>query len=245
MDELFAVTSIQRPALTKSQVNKAGKILRRAGRGQPVDPILYEGALQVLFDYRAVHRLPLTKATMGLRSMVATEGCSVEVSQRLKRVPTILDKLQREPTMQLANMQDIAGCRGVLADTAEVRRVQRRLSRNRPPIRVNDYIEHPRATGYRGVHAIVQYDERTIEVQLRTAVMHDWAIAVERLAGRMGPGAEDLKSGLGPREIVELMEAISEAMALEEAGQEVDSSLVDRIDRLRPLALPYLRGPRP
>ncbi len=44
---------------------------------------------------------------MGLRSMVRTERCQIEVSQRLKRVPTIIDKLLREPTMQLANMQDI------------------------------------------------------------------------------------------------------------------------------------------
>jgi hypothetical protein len=40
------------------------------------------------------------------------------------------------------------------------------------------------------------------------------------------------------------MEAISEAMALEEAGLVVDSALVERIDRLRPDALPFLRGPR-
>jgi len=48
---------------------------------------------------------------MGLRSVVGTEGCTVEVTQRLKRVPTIVDKLRREPTMQLASMQDIGGCR--------------------------------------------------------------------------------------------------------------------------------------
>jgi len=238
------VSMPQESVLTKSQVNKAGKTLRYHTRGERVEPLTYEGALEVLFDYRATHRLPLTKATMGLRSMVATERCAVEVSQRLKRVATILDKLQREPTMQLANMQDIGGCRAVLEDVDEVRRVQKRLSKNRPPLRVNDYIDQPRATGYRGVHVIVQYDERTIEVQLRTQVMHEWAITVERLAGRMGPEAEDLKSGHGPQPLVDLMEAISEAMALEEAGLVVDSALVERIDRLRPDALPFLRGPR-
>lgn len=34
--------------------------------------------------------------------------------------------------------------------------------------------------GYHAVHVIVGYDGRQIEAQLRTRVMHDWALAVER-----------------------------------------------------------------
>ncbi|MGH8973862.1 MAG: RelA/SpoT domain-containing protein [Acidimicrobiia bacterium] len=179
----------------------------------------------------------MTKANMGLRSMVRTAGCRVEVSQRLKRVPTIIDKLTREPTMQLANMQDVGGCRAVLANVDEVRRVQKRLMKNRPPLRVNDYIAQPRDSGYRGVHVIVCYDERAIEVQLRTPVMHAWAITVERLSGRL---QEDLKGGLGPEPLLHLLEAISEAMALEEGGQTVDTELLDRMNELREQAVPWL-----
>lgn len=98
---------------SKTQVNKAGKILRRWARGELVGEDEHDRALQVLLDHRAAHRLPLTKATMGLRSFVRTEHCEIEVSQRLKRVPTIVDKLVGEPTMQLATMQDIGGCRAV------------------------------------------------------------------------------------------------------------------------------------
>lgn len=152
-----------------SQVNKAGRTLRAYQRGELVTDARYRAALSVLRAFRAAHSYPLTKANMGLRSMVLTEGCRVEVSQRLKRVPTILDKLMREPTMQLANMQDIGGCRAVLDNIKEVRRVQKRLAKNRPPTRVNDYVAAPRSSGYRAVHLVVQYDDRNIEVQLRTA----------------------------------------------------------------------------
>ena len=177
---------------------------------------------------------------MGLRSVVRTENCRArEVSQRLKRLPTILEKLVREPTMALANMQDIGGCRAILASIDEVRRVQRRLSKNRPPIRAYDYIDAPRRSGYRGVHVIVQYDGRSIEVQLRTRIMHEWAVAVERLGGRIG---EDLKSSHGPPEVLELLEAVSEAMAVEESGGVVENSLMERIDRLRASAQPFLKG---
>jgi ppGpp synthetase/RelA/SpoT-type nucleotidyltranferase len=161
------------------------------------------------------------------------------VSQRLKRLPTILDKLVRQPNMALAVMQDIGGCRAILSNVEEVRRVQRRLVRNRPPRKVDDYIANPRASGYRGVHVIVVYDDRFIEVQLRTRVMHQWAVAVERLGGRIG---EDLKSSQGPPQVLTLLEAISEAMAVEESGGVVQNELMERIDGMRQVAQPFLRG---
>lgn len=204
-----------------------------------VSPEAHEAALDVLLAHRAAHRVPLTKATMGLRSVVRTEHAQVEVSQRLKRVPTIIDKLLREPTMQLANMQDLGGCRAVLNSLDEVRRVQRRLSRNRPPMRVSDYIVEPRPSGYRGVHVVVEYDGRPVEVQLRTQVMHEWAITVERLGGRLG---EDLKSGYGPPAVLRLFEEISVVMAHEEEGGVVDPAALARLNSLREAALPFLEG---
>lgn len=160
-----------RPPLapTKSQVNKAGKLIRKGLlREESVAWDDLVRAMGVLERHRADHQYPLAKATMGLRSVVKTEGCIVEVSQRLKRTPTILDKIVREPTMSLANMQDVAGCRAVLEDIDERRRVEKRLRKNRPPIQVYDYVETPRSSGYRGGHVIVQYDQRKVEVQLRT-----------------------------------------------------------------------------
>lgn len=178
--------------LSNNQVDKAGRNLRKYVRGEAVDPAAAEAALETLLRFRAVHQNPLGKATMGLRSVVKTERCRrVEVSQRLKRVPTILDKLVgRESTLSLPRMQDIGGCRAVLDSMDELRRVEARLKKNRPPAGYSDYIVSPRSSGYRGVHLIVRYDdpegvERNIEVQLRTQVMHSWAITVERFDLRL------------------------------------------------------------
>lgn len=128
-----------------SQVNKAGRTIRKGltGDGSGFSEDQLNRAFDVMLAYRAAHQYPLTKANMGLRSMVRSENCEVEVSQRLKKAMTIIDKLVREPTMQLANMQDIGGCRAVLNSVDEVRRVERRLRKNRPPLRVSDYIENP------------------------------------------------------------------------------------------------------
>jgi putative GTP pyrophosphokinase len=232
---------VQVAAPSKSQVNKAGRCIRRFMRGELVSSDDVERSVDVLIGWRAAHQYPLGKATMGLRSMVKTEGCAVEVSQRLKRAPTIVDKLVREPTLPLASMQDIGGCRAVLASIDEVRRVQRRLQRNRPPVRVSDYIAEPRASGYRGVHVIVEYDERAIEVQLRTRVMHEWAITVERLSGRL---SVDLKSSHGPEEVLDFLQLISEAMAAEERGETVSQDLLTEMAIRREAALPWLAGGR-
>jgi ppGpp synthetase/RelA/SpoT-type nucleotidyltranferase len=136
-------------------------------------------------------------------------------------------------------MQDIGGCRAVFDSIDEVRRVQRRLAKRRPPSRVSDYIAEPRSSGYRGVHLIVIYDQCSIEVQLRTRVMHEWAITVERLSGRLDT---DLKSGVGPVPILELLGAISQAMALEEQGAVVGQDLIEALGRLRRAAVPFLDG---
>jgi len=230
---------------TKAQVNKAGQTIRRWIRaGADVDDSRVDLALQVIWDHRAAYQYPLAKATMGLRSMVKSEGCRIEVSQRLKRLTTILDKLMREPTMALGNMQDIGGCRAVLDSIDELRRVEQRLRKNRPPLRVSDYISQPRSSGYRGVHVVVAYpdkadDDRGIEVQLRTRTMHEWAITVERMSGRL---QQDLKSGYGPAEVLTLLGAVSEAMAIEEHGGVVGKDLIERMRLLREAAVPYLSG---
>ncbi len=70
--------------------------------------------------------------------------------------------------------------------------------------------------------------------------MHQWAIVVERLSGRL---QSDLKSGYGPPEVLDWLSAVSEAMALDELRQDVPRALLDRIGNLRAAALPWLAGP--
>lgn len=171
--------------------------------------------------------------------MASSENCEARLSQCLKRRETILDKLSREPTLALANMQDIAGCRAVVQTIDELKKIQRRLQHRRPVIRSNDYISKPRLSGYRAVHVVVDYHGRRIEVQLRTVVMHEWAIAVERLGVRL---KEDLKSGRGPKEVLVWLATVSQAMATEEQGNIVDASQISEIERLREQAARRLRG---
>lgn len=140
-------------AITRSQVTKAGRLLRKMHQGSgSLPPEQVRWALDVLVQFRASHSTPLTKANNGLRSMLATEGIQGRPTQRLKRVPTIIDKLVRHPTMALPKMQDIGGCRAVCTDIEQLRRLERRIRITRPPVKVYDYISKPKSSGYRAVH---------------------------------------------------------------------------------------------
>jgi len=235
---------------TKSAVRRAGDVLRVFQLGEMdfnAESIgIYQVAYLSLVEYRAAHQYPLIKATNGLRSAVKAERCAVEVSQRLKRIPTILDKLRRETGMDLSRMQDFGGCRAVLDNIDEVRRVQERVMRshrrrNGTVPHVKDYISAPRDSGYRGVHVIVTYDERLVEVQLRTKVMHEWAITVERLSGRTG---FNLKSAEGPDQLQEFFGLASELMAIDETGGAADPEMLQRMTDLREVALQFLSNGR-
>lgn len=225
------------PEPTNPQVKKAGRLFRRIGRGEVVTSGELDGAIHIVQAFRRAHAGPLVSANNGLRSFVKTEGCRVEVTQRLKRFVTIYDKMQRERTLDLSRMQDIGGVRAVLDSIDEIRRVETRLKARRPVRGYSDYVTEPRTSGYRGVHVIVDYGGRQIEVQLRTRAMHAWALTVEHQTSRLGI---NLKQD-GSHDVQLLMAAISTAVAHEEVGEVVPEAVLAEIDRLRTLALPHLR----
>lgn len=234
---------------SKSEVNRAGEVLRtrldpdllvRVATQEEMEELVE--AAEVAYHFRACHAYPLQKVTVGLRSAVVTEtGRPPVVAQRFKRFPSMLHKLQRYPNMSLARMQDIGGCRAVLRDGREVTRVLRRIRKNwKPPDnRIKNYILNPAPSGYRGIHVITERDERLIEVQLRTPMQHEWAIAVERMGSRHG---FDLKSGLGPPELLRFFQVASEGMALEERGEAPDDDFMARYDAARQDAAGWVGG---
>jgi hypothetical protein len=113
---------------TNGQVNRAGQLLRRfyalppveegedAFAGFDVDELV--DAMIAVTWWRSLHARPLSRVAANLRYHVAAEDAAVldriDVTQRLKRRPTIFNKLEREPTMQLTQMWDIGGVRARL-----------------------------------------------------------------------------------------------------------------------------------
>ncbi len=224
---------------SKTRINRAGDLLRRFWLGQRLaDPEVAE-ALDLVASCRQTHAYPLTLVTVGLRQFVESEAETVVVGQRLKRMDRILQKLVRFPRMKLARMQDIGGCRAVLADAREVDAVAARIRRNWRVAREGDHRDAPEATtGYRAVHLIVEREApeddepRLIEVQLRTRGQHLWAEEVERVAAQTGFG---LKDGKGPDDLLEFFRTAADLIALTETEGPAAEDVIERYERYRTL----------
>ena len=235
----------RRPTVTvsNSAADRAGRQLRVWWEGDdetyPVTTVIGD-AWDVMNAYRAMHEYPLVLVTNGLRDLVVRHAGGGTVSQRYKRVPRMLDKLGRFPQMRLSQMEDIGGCRAIVADTAAVRRVRARIRNNWDVIREYDYDVEPKPTGYRARHLVVRRTGRLIEIQLRTPRQHEWAEAVEQADTR---GAIGIKDGAGPPPLREFFQVSSRILAMQEMGQwvlnEETIAIRERFDTLIPLVGVY------
>lgn len=175
------------PGGSKSRVSLAGDRLR--------DGTYTADDLTSIEKWRSAHSVILNNFQVILRAR--TKGRGVSKAQRLKRQRTIIDKLSRFPKMQLARMDDIAGCRLIFTSIEQLEKFRSEIHnarfnhklRNANNLDKYNYIRSPKASGYRGIHDIYEYNVKSaqnshlnglyVEIQYRTLVQHAWATAVE------------------------------------------------------------------
>lgn len=173
--------------LTKGDVNRAGDTLRTASS----DSAEFVEALRVMQNWRNLHAVPLNSVNMSLRAVSRGFDGNPLVARRLKRAPTIVNKLRSNSGMALSRMHDIAGARVILDDCIALHRLIERLDHSRirhEVVRDYDYLSKPKPDGYRSLHRVYRFkgtgptadhDGLLVEVQLRTRTQHAWATAVE------------------------------------------------------------------
>jgi ppGpp synthetase/RelA/SpoT-type nucleotidyltranferase len=180
-------------------------------------------AYDVVYNFRSSHSFPLNTFQTTLRDKAHKEDPNCIVAQRIKRLPTIIAKLSRRK-LKLTEIQDIGGCRAVLSSVRRVRRlvkIYKESDLKHALIGDDDYITHPKVTGYRGYHLIYSYysDKKKtynglkIEMQFRTALQHAWATAVETVGIFTG---QALKSNQGNKKWKRFFALMGSAIALRE-----------------------------
>jgi len=198
-------------------------------------------AMTAVTWWRGLHAGPLSKVAANLRYHVAKEGGRIDgridISQRLKRRPTMIDKLEREPQMNLTQMADIGGVRARLPSLAHVQSVSRRLQKTWTVVRTRDYVADPKASGYRAIHHVVRRDGRLIEVQLRTVRQDAWANQVEDDGRDRGVG---FKFGFGAPEVHAYYVVMAEAFEALDRGLPLSGVLVARLEQAFTAARPLL-----
>ena len=174
------------PGGSKTKVDQAGNKIRQNN--------FTDDDLQTIDKWREAHRIVLNTFQSILR-MRTRNIPSITVAQRHKRRSTIFDKLMRHPNMRLSSMDDVAGCRLIFDTIDELHAFRARLHtakfkhRLRNPIDKYDYIQHPKPTGYRGIHDVYIYNVKSrtnqncnglnVEIQYRTRIQHAWSTTVE------------------------------------------------------------------
>lgn len=226
-------------APSKNQLRKAAKRLRvyissdSEATGEELDQLTRD--FDLLGAYRSTFEDPMLKVRVGMQSFVRTCGYpDAHVAQRLKRLPRVLRKLIQQPSMQITNMQDIAGVRAVLPDIESVHDVAAHIDKRWGPKgqihRVYDYIDTSKASGYRAIHIVALRDERLVEIQLRTVRQQGWADGVESLS-RLFPW--EFKWDEGPEEILSYFALLADTLYMWDAGATPERSMLEELDDAR------------
>ncbi len=173
---------------SRSGFRKAGKALIRC------DPLLPEAVESI----RAINTLrieclrPLEKFYRFLSRCAEKFETPPLIGMRIKGLKPIVDKLNRYPTMNFMQMQDIIGARVVVENMnklAEFKRLCTRPGSGFKLLRERNYIDEPRACGYRAalmiflstVDACNTEWPVLIELEIMTKSQHLWASAMETI----------------------------------------------------------------
>ncbi|KKR85077.1 MAG: hypothetical protein UU31_C0001G0043 [Candidatus Uhrbacteria bacterium GW2011_GWA2_41_10] len=211
---------------SKNDIDKAGNVLA----GIPDLKINQDQAIEILENFRSVHNHPLIVFRMSLNRKAKNISGDLLISQRLKRAPSIVNKLKIQKNMSLSQMQDVGGLRAVVSDLQQlyklrdsIRKGENQIAFKSTFLKETDYVKFPKESGYRSIHLIYKYDKKVplnaqcrIEVQLRTKIHHAWATAVEVIGTYL---RQPLKQSFGDAELLELFKEISKVFILIENNE--------------------------
>lgn len=214
MSDNLKPTKWEIPKYSKKQVNHAGKIISDV-------TLTFDDRRQVLDiinNWRASHAYPLQIITSNLRK----NNPNAIVVQRLKRLDSIIGKLERFPDMDLYRMEDLGGCRVIVDSIEDVYKTVDKYKNSRIRhqfIRERDYIQNPKDSGYRSYHMVYKFHSDTkdtynqnmrLEIQFRTKLQHMWATALETMGVYTKTA---LKASMGDSNVLRFFTLVSSVFA--------------------------------
>ena len=208
--------------------------VKRAARNLVDNKLTFEdrfNCLSILADFRSSHNYPMQSMITYFRKKTFEVDKKAIVVRRLKRIPSIVNKLRRFPGMQVTTMGDIGGIRIITKNVKNVQEIKNHIMKGRTRNKLlgeKDYLTHPKDSGYRGIHLIYSYQGsksayrgRRVELQIRSHIQHAWATAVEVVGTFLG---KNLKASQGDEEWLAFFRLVSSAFACLERNQKLKST---------------------
>lgn len=142
-----------------------------------LQPEIYRQVAQQLAETRVERERSVEAVRSQLLQELAAVGITAEVQGRPKHLYSIWKKM-RGKGLAIGQVFDVRALRVIVADVpacyAALSRVHERY--RAVPGEYDDYIAKPKPNGYQSLHTVVLGDDgRPVEVQIRTAAMHEHA----------------------------------------------------------------------
>lgn len=182
--------------ISKTQIDRLGDRLKEGN--------ITEDDLRLLDQYR----LSFTEVYEAVVGAIRRELSLEPTSRPAKSTTSISEKLRRE-SVRLTQIQDIAGCRLVVADISTQDATVESLCRLFERVTVIDRRQQP-SHGYRAVHVVVNHGGKPIEIQVRTSLQQLWAELSEKFADVID---HSIKYGGGNESIRKLLALTSSEVA--------------------------------
>jgi ppGpp synthetase/RelA/SpoT-type nucleotidyltranferase len=216
----------------------------RSGEGYREDPSNYV-ALRRIQCYRLFRVSGLDAFLDAVVQALPDER--IVMGARLKRLPSIVRKLEREREMRLSRMADILGLRILCSSIRASDRVIKSLQASPHFRRMLDYRQAPRDTGYRACHLIFRLEQFApsgnvirveFEIQVRTFYQHLWSLVSESMG-------EQVKEGAGPKTARDYLASLSVAILARENEQPEElQETFSEVGQARDLLLVRMRAGR-
>jgi GTP pyrophosphokinase len=142
-----------------------------------IEPDTYKQVARLLEEKRVEREAFIANALARMRSMLEDAGIRGEVSGRPKHIYSIVSKM-RTKGLAFDQLFDVRGLRVIVDEVAQCYQALSLVHQAWNPVATeyDDYIARPKPNGYQSLHTVVADAEgRTLEVQIRTRAMHEFA----------------------------------------------------------------------
>jgi ppGpp synthetase/RelA/SpoT-type nucleotidyltranferase len=227
----------QRPSWSKGDLRRLGDALVIDQTATPVGCPQYAEVMYWHNDLAAE-----VAARIKNSPWIAIPPDQLSISARPKTLRTLVQKLERMPTLKLGQVQDLAGVR---VDVEMVLTQQTNLAQEiaehfgAAPKAINDIRPTPHS-GYRAMHVCLALPAGNVEVQIRTVPQSEWANVYEGLGELFGRGIryDEKHENAGVQGMVDQMQDVSVQLALQEELVDKVWQLERGIESLSPPATP-------
>lgn len=200
-----------------------------------LSPDRYKEIAALLNEKRKEREQYIKYVIKTLKTELAAQGISADVTGRAKHIYSIYRKM-RSKELSFDQLYDIRALR-VLVDTVPecyyslgiVHQLWRHI-----PNQFDDYITNPKANGYRSLHTAVIAENKSLEVQIRTHVMHHEAELGVCSHFNYKEGTKRTDQSFNHR-LHSLRAVLEHYQDRQEAGEDDEEPNIDNLDQLQEL----------